>query len=235
MADGGSGTRARHRGRRDGRRPRARRDRRGRAARRRPSSTSTSCSSGPPDAIARAACRAARRRRASSVLARARSHRDGRRARDRGAHARRTRRSCAAPRPCATGGPQAMVGAGQHRRDDGRRAAAHAAGSGACTGPRSRCRSRCPATIARSSSSTAARPSIPQPEWLVAVGRAWAASTRACGSASTSRRSALLSNGEEAGQGRRRCARRAYAAARRGEGLRRQRRGPRPHARRAPT
>ena len=113
---------------------------------------------------------------------------------------RRTPRSCVAPRPCATGGPAAMVGAGQHRRDDGRRAAALWAASKAWPGPRSRCRCRCPGVSAGASSSTRARPSIRNRRgWC--NGRGSGASTPPCGSASTHPTIGLLSNGEEAGKG----------------------------------
>ena len=177
----------RDRGRRDGRRPRARRDRRGRRSRRRPSSTSTSCSSGSPTRSRahlpggaapdgrrgpRRAPRssrwttspraAVRTKKDSSLVRGAEAVRDGRAARD----GRRR----------------------QHRRDDGRRAAAlrpdpgraPARDRGADPGARRR-----PPQLLVDGGATV----DPQPEWLVAVGRARPRRTPGSASASTSRRS----------------------------------------------
>ena len=95
----------RDRDRRDGRRPRAGGDRRGRAARPSASSTSTSCSSGSPTR-SRAHLPGGVAPDGVEVLARVRSHRDGRRARGRGPHEEglvaRARRRGGARRPGRT-------------------------------------------------------------------------------------------------------------------------------------
>ena len=230
MADGGSGRDARDRARRDGRRPRARGDRRGRAARPRPSSTSTSCSPGRPTRSPRTlpdGDAAGGRRR---CCRRPRSSRWTTSPRARSAP-RRTRRSCAAPRPSATAGPQAMVGAG----NTGATMAAALLRMGRIRGvqrPAIAVPLPVPGTRARAAScSTPARPSIPNPRGCVQwarLGREYAKVRLGVDEPTV----ALLSNGEEAGQGRRRSASDASALLSEREGLHRQRRRARPPARR---
>ena len=117
---------------------------------------------------------------------------------------------------------------GQHRRDDGRRAAAHGPHPG-----------RAPARDRRAGAGPGQRRAEllvdggatvdPEPEWLVQwalLGREYATVRLGVDEPTV----ALLSNGEEAGQGRR-AAQAGVRAARRREGLHRQRRRPRPDER----
>ena len=142
---------------------------------------------------------------------------------------RRTPRSCAAPRPCATGDAQAMVGAG----NTGATMAAALLRMGRIRGVAR------PAIAAPIPVPGAAHPQLLidagstvdcAPEWLVQFASHGPRVRAHAVSASTSRRVGLLSNGEEPGKGDE-LRKQAYDAARAVPGLRRQRRGPRPHAR----
>ena len=166
--------------------------RRGRRARRRGPARRASRTPCAPS------CPAARRPTASRSCARSRSSRWTTSPARRCAR-RRTRRSCARAEAVRDGRADAMVGAGQHRRDDGRRAAAHrphprrrpARDRGADPGARSR---------ARSSSSTAARPSTARPSgWSSSrvMGREYAQVRLGVDEPTVG----LLSNGEEPGKG----------------------------------
>ena len=170
------------------------------------SSTCASCSSGATTSVAPVAAR--RTPAASSSSPPTEVVGDARPA-DRRCAPRRTRRSCAAPQ---------LVQRRQGRRD-GRARATPAprwrprccawAASGASPARRSRCRSRCPAT-SRRSSSTAAPPSTAPPSGCVqfaVMGREYA--RMRLGRRRTARRPAVERRGSR--QGRRRCARTVYA------------------------
>ena len=116
-----------------------------------------------------------------------------------GAHARRTRRSCVAAELVRDGKADAMVERRQHRRHDGRRAAAHR------PHPRRRPprdRGADPRARSRAADPRRRRRHRRLHRRVAACSsRSWAASTPGCASASTSRRVGLLSNGEEPGKG----------------------------------
>ena len=231
-ADGGarSGDRdAGDRDRRDGRRPRARRDRRGRARGRRRAATSTSCSSVGPTRSP-STCPAVRRPRGVEVLAASEVIEMD----DDPANAVRTQEGLVAraraPRRCATAGPHAMVGAGNTGATMAAALLALAAASRACTGPRSRCRSRCSAPTGSQLLVDGGRDRRSRARVARRVGASSAREYARVRLGVDEPTVALLSNGEEAGQGRRAAqGRRAQLLAER-EGLHRQRRGPRPHA-----
>ena len=143
---------------------------------------------------------AAGRRPASRCCPRSRSSRWATSPRARSAP-RRTRRSSAAPKRSATAGPRRWSAPATPARRWPPRSCAWAA-SAACTGPRSRCRSRCPGSERTSILLDAGATVDPEPEWLVQwarLGRAYAKVRLGVDEPTI----ALLSNGEEAGQGRR--------------------------------
>ena len=118
----------------------------------------------------------------------------------------------------------------QHRRHDGARRCCASAGSGASPGPRSRCRSRCrsrrPQLLVDGGATVDCAP-----EWLVQfarMGREYARLRLGVDEPTVG----LLSNGEEPGKGDE-LRKQTFAPARRRAVVRRQRRGPRPHARHA--
>ena len=191
---------ARHRARRDGRRPRARRDRRRRACGPRPSSTSTSCSPARPTSLA---AHAARRCRAGGRHDAARAPRSSRWTTSPPTRSapRRTRRSSAAPRPSATAGPTRWSAPATPARRWPPRCCAWAA-SAACNARRSPCRSPSRDATRRSILLDAGATVDPEPAWLVQwarLGREYAKVRLGIDEPTV----ALLSNGEEAGQGRR--------------------------------
>ena len=118
--------------------------------------------------------RPAGRRRAAPG---ARGRRDGRRARRARCARRRTRRSCAAPRRCATARADAMVGAGNTGATMAAALLAHGPDPGRAPARRSRCRSPCPAPTARSILVDGGATVDPRARVARAVGACWAAST----------------------------------------------------------
>ena len=192
---------ARDRDRRDGRRPRARGDRRGRVSRPSTSSTSTSCSSDRPTR-SRAPARTAARPPRVEVLPGARSHRDGRRARDRGPHQEGLVARARAPKRCATGGPTRWSAPATPAP----RWPPRCCGCGRIRGVH-RPAIAVPLPVfgerARSQLLVDGGATVdPEPEWLVewaVLGRAYARVRLGVDEPTI----ALLSNGEEAGQGRR--------------------------------
>ena len=174
----------------------------------------------------RAARPPARRRRARARRdpRRVRGHRDGRGTRGRGADEEGLVDRARARRRCATVAPRRWSARATPARRWPPRCCGSAA-SRACTGPRSRFRSRCSARTACSCSSTAAPRSIPIREWLVEwaeLARAYAAGPPRCRRADD--RVAVERRGAREG---RRAAQACVGALRRREGLRRQRRGSR--------